>query len=184
VDLTAFDRTRVVSVLPTGEPVLSAVDGGAFVDLTIVDPATGQPRRHVRVELRDDIAAAGLPLAPVDETLIFTTDGRVLVRPMMVFDWTPTASTPTQAFVPSDVLVVDLATERVVQVWRLPTPTAEDYLRSVRMVPEGLLLARWTPTKRWSLDLYDPATDTLSQVSDLSALPGKPVIAPSALPGK
>lgn len=76
------------------------------------------------------------------------------------------------------MLVLDLDAGIVRERWSLPEPRPlPDNPRGdweswgiTAVLPEGLLLTHRSTQRRWAWELYDPATGTLSLVTDLRGL--------------
>jgi len=116
----------------------------------------------------DSLAGFTAPLHPL-------LDGSVLLQLWRSYGGSPAVD---GTLVPTDVLVLDLDAGVVRERWRLPEPRPlsdnprggwESWtITAVR--PEGLLLTHAFTQGRWTWELYDRATGTLSLVTDLRGL--------------
>jgi len=175
-------------VLANGDLVLAPAAAGTALEFSIVDPATGQERRHVRVDLAGSLSPAELAgKAFVDELLAldgapervsFTADGLALYQTTVRYG-TGAIGDDNTRYLQKDVLVIDLAAQRVRERWVLPEPkivgpTFADYSEDwglSRVLPEGLLLTHRNVQRVLSLELYRPATGELFLVTDLRSVP-------------
>jgi hypothetical protein len=170
-------QSRMIGVLDSGELVLTPIDLHRTLDVWMIDPKTGERRRHYTLD--------ATPWLPQQKYLPFTEqaltpDGRtLLVRSFLkvVGDYPDS----------DDLLAVDLETGRVTRRYPLPDPhplpytvkgppeavDLSDNRALVAVLPDGVLLQHIgrpeTGGGPFVIELLDLSTGKLHPASDLSA---------------
>jgi len=184
VDLGLCTECAVGAVRSDGSLVLEALGRRNLGSLIIMNPLSGgmDYATPVEIDLDDHASAAELDgtsrvadqliLAGVPNRLRLLSDDTVLMPVHRADD--------SSVGLNIDILVLRLDQHVVSQRWELPQPRAipgdplgdSESWTVHAALPEGLLLVHRT-TQRWlALELYDPATGTLSLVTDLRGLIG------------
>jgi hypothetical protein len=187
IDLSGYPGRQVASVLPNGDLVLASIAPSTTMDLSIVDHRTVTETRRIRVDLAPHLTPAEVrgeaevdvhnALAGSQGNLLFTEDGLLYYQTTVEY---VAADGGNPRYFTKDVLVIDLATQRVRERLVLPAPRpssgepdVSETWRLMDVRPEGLLLEHSTTQRTLSWELFKPETRELFLVTDLTALPGK-----------
>ncbi|GAA1747512.1 hypothetical protein [Luedemannella helvata] len=187
LNLRSLRGYRFMGVTADGDIALTRNTLDQAVRILVVDRLTGKPGREFGVDLRDSLTPrelsdlanqwgqdSNLGAGP-GGVFTFTQDGLLYLQLL-----TTRAAGPGPAE-SGDVLVIDLAAQRVRERIKLPpsirSKDHREYWLLRQVLPQGLLLTHFSTERRRysvgyiaSFDLYDPATGALRVVTDLSAL--------------
>lgn len=183
IDLRRWPEFAPASVRADGTVVLRPLRPGHLGDVVLVDPTTGDGRA-ISIDLtgaatpdelavtayEEDLRRLGGEVSPLHPL----PDGSVLLTLRRSFGGSPNFGT----MISTDALVLDLDAGVVRERWRLPqprplpaSPLGDWESWGVKdVLPEGLLLTHRSTQRVWAWELYDPATGTLTLVTDLRGL--------------
>ena len=187
LNLRSLRGYRFMGVTAEGDIALTRNAMNHAVRILVVDRLTGKPGREFSVDLTDSLTAkelsdlayqwrqdSNLGAGP-EGTFTFTQDGLLYLQ---ILTTKAPGSGPAES---GDVLVIDLAAQRVRERIKLPpsiqSKDHREYWLLRQVLPQGLLLTHFSTERRKysvgyiaSFDLYEPATGALRVVTDLSAL--------------